>query len=74
MAFGGEFMRISDVDMLIFELVCLAGSLNREQQLVIEYLLEEVKITSENRGRKRLRPVAVNGTIFRGRGRSQEFP
>ncbi|MFT5028938.1 MAG: hypothetical protein ACI9VS_001369, partial [Candidatus Binatia bacterium] len=32
------------MDALRFILVCMAGWMNRNQQLVIEYLLEEVKI------------------------------
>jgi putative transposase len=43
------------MDALRFILVCMAGWLNRNQQLVIEYLLEEVKILREIQGEKRLR-------------------
>jgi hypothetical protein len=35
------------VNALQFSLVCLAGWLNRNQQLVIEYLQEEVKVLKE---------------------------
>jgi hypothetical protein len=43
------------MDTLRFVLVCLAGWMNREQQLVIDYLQEEVKILRDIQGRKRLR-------------------
>ena len=43
------------MDALRFILVCAAGWMNRNQQLVIEYLLEEVKILKEIQGAKRLR-------------------
>jgi putative transposase len=43
------------MDALRFILVCMAGWMNRNQQLVIEYLLEEVKILKEIQGAKRLR-------------------
>ncbi len=33
-------------------LICLAGWINRNQQLVIEYLQEEVKVLKEQLGRK----------------------
>jgi len=43
------------MDALRFILVCMAGWMNRNQQLVIEYLLEEVKNLREIQGEKRLR-------------------
>jgi putative transposase len=41
------------VNALQFVLLCLAGWLNRNQQLVIEYLQEEVKVLKEQLGKKR---------------------
>ncbi len=38
-----------------FILICLAGWLNREQQAVIEYLREEIRVLKEHVGPKRLR-------------------
>jgi putative transposase len=38
-----------------FILICLAGWLNREQQVVIEFLLEEIRVLREHVGPKRLR-------------------
>jgi transposase InsO family protein len=38
-----------------FLLICLAGWMNRNQQLVIEYLREEVRVLKEQLGPKRLR-------------------
>jgi hypothetical protein len=38
------------MDALRFVLVCLAGWMNREQQLVIDYLEEEVKILRGEKG------------------------
>jgi hypothetical protein len=35
-----------------FILLCLAGWVNREQQAVIEYLLEEIRVLKEIHGRK----------------------
>ena len=35
-----------------FILLCLAGWVNREQQAVIEYLLEEIKVLKEIHGKK----------------------
>ena len=43
------------MDVLKFVLVGLAGWMNRNQQWVIEYLQEEVKILKEAHGTKRLR-------------------
>lgn len=40
------------MNALQFVLVCLAGWLNRKQQLVIEYLQEEVKVLREQLDRK----------------------
>lgn len=42
------------MDPVRFVLICLAGWVNREQQLVIEYLSEEVKVLRELQGRKRI--------------------
>lgn len=38
-----------------FMLVTLAGWLNRQQQIVIEYLMEENRVLRELHGKKRLR-------------------
>jgi transposase len=40
------------VNALQFLLICFAGWLNRNQQLVIEYLQEEIKVLREQLGRK----------------------
>ena len=43
------------MDPMRFLLICLAGWMNRNQQLVIEYLREEVRVLKEQLGPKRLR-------------------
>ena len=40
---------------VLFIVICLAGWLNRNQQEVIEYLREEVRVLSEQHGPKRMR-------------------
>ena len=40
------------MNALQFLLICFAGWLNRNQQLVIEYLQEEVKVLKEQLGKK----------------------
>ena len=40
---------------VLFIVICLAGWLNRNQQEVIEYLREEVRVLREQHGPKRLR-------------------
>ena len=42
-------------DSICFILICLAGRLNKNQQEVIEYLREEVRVLREQHGPKRLR-------------------
>ena len=43
------------MDPVRFILICLAGWMNRNQQDVIEYLREEVRVLREHLGLKRLR-------------------
>src|SRR6185436_8984977 len=43
------------MDAARFILICLAGWMNRNQQHVIEYLMEEVRVLKEHLGSKRLR-------------------
>src|SRR5262245_48248221 len=43
------------MDAARFILICLAGWMNRNQQHVIEYLVEEVRVLKEHLGPKRLR-------------------
>ena len=42
------------MDPLRFILICLAGWMNREQQAVIEYLQEEVRVLREHIDKKRI--------------------
>jgi len=46
---------MAPMDPIRFLLVCLTGWMNRSQQLVIEYLREEVRVLREHVGAKRLR-------------------
>jgi hypothetical protein len=43
------------MDPIRFLVICLAGWMNRNQQQVIEYLREEVRVLREQLGAKRLR-------------------
>jgi hypothetical protein len=55
---------------LPFLLMCIAGWMNHHQQLVIEYLQEEVRVLKEQLGRRprfkddQRRRLAVRGTAF----------
>ena len=46
---------LGPMDPIRFLLICLAGWMNRNQQHVIEYLREEVRVLREHLGPKRLR-------------------
>ena len=52
-----------------FILLCLAGWINREQQAVIEYLLEEIRVLKEIHG-KRLRFSDAQRRRLAAKGRS----
>ena len=43
------------MDPIRFILICLAGWMNRNQQDVIEYLREEIRVLQEHLGEKRMR-------------------
>ena len=43
------------MDVFVFVLVGLAGWMNQNQQWVIEYLQEEVRVLKELQGKKRMR-------------------
>ena len=45
-------VEVTGVNSLEFLVLCLAGWINRHQQTVIEFLLEEVKVLKEQLGKK----------------------
>ncbi len=56
-----------------FMLVCLAGWLNREQQDVIEYLREELRVLKEYVGAKRLRFTDKQGSQLAAKAKKLRF-
>src|SRR6267142_2662581 len=50
-----SFSARSDMDPCSFLIVSIAGWMNRHQQSVIEYLMEENRVLREQIGRRRLR-------------------
>jgi putative transposase len=55
MGIRGCLSMMMSMDPMRFQLICLAGWMNRNQQLAIQYLREEVRVLKEQLGPKRVR-------------------
>jgi hypothetical protein len=69
MVLAAKIIRMS-IHLWQFMLVTLAGWINRQQQIVIEYLMEENRVLRELHGKKRLRFTDAQRTRLAAKAKS----